>query len=81
VATQTREHPYVFAAASLIAGAAATAGLLWAASHQPERVVIGLGGRHDGQSERLAGCLDCHVPFFGTPGSRCLSPGCHVDIS
>jgi hypothetical protein len=51
---------------------------MWAQA-SPESVLIGLEGRHDGAggSERLAACLDCHVPFVGTPGSRCLGPGCH----
>ncbi len=49
----------------------------------PERVLIGLVGRHDGppEGERLAACLDCHVPFVGTPGSRCLGPGCHGELA
>jgi hypothetical protein len=49
------------------------------ADQKPERVLVGLSGRHDGArgNNRLAACLDCHVPFVGTPGSRCLSPGCH----
>lgn len=24
-----------------------------------------------------AACLDCHVPFSGTPSTRCLGPSCH----
>lgn len=31
-------------------------------------------------SERAA-CLDCHVPFSGTPSTRCLGPGCHGDLA
>jgi hypothetical protein len=56
--------------------------LLWAQA-SPETVLIGLEGRHDGAggSERLAACLDCHVPFVGTPGSRCLGPGCHGELA
>jgi hypothetical protein len=52
--------------------------LLWAWA-TPEDVVIGVPGRHDqlAGGERLADCLDCHVPFVGTPRTRCLGPGCH----
>ena len=73
------ERPYVFAGLCLF-GAALICGsiIAWAWS-SPELVLVGKPGRHDavGAEQRLAGCLDCHVPFIGTPGSRCLSPSCH----
>lgn len=83
VTAETRERPYALAVLSLGLGALLTAGLLWWASSSPEAVVIGLGGRHDqGKGgTRLASCLDCHVPFVGTPGTRCLSPGCHGELA
>lgn len=28
-----------------------------------------------------ADCLDCHVPFRGTPPTRCLAPGCHGSLA
>lgn len=28
-----------------------------------------------------AACLDCHVPFSGTPSTRCLGPGCHSALA
>lgn len=74
------DRPFVFAGLT-IAGAAMFTGLVILGSGlAPETVLIGLDGRHDAPSadeERMAGCLDCHVPFVGTPPSRCLSPGCH----
>ncbi len=78
------ERPYVFAAASLAIGFLLTAAMVAWSSQDPESVVIGQAGRHDapaGTSSRLANCLDCHVPFLGTPGSRCLSPGCHGELA
>lgn len=73
------DKPYVFAVfTTFIAIIVTLLMLLWGQS-SPEQVLIGLPGRHDGPEggERLAACLDCHVPFVGTPGSRCLGPGCH----
>jgi hypothetical protein len=70
-----------------VAGAfALTLFVLWWAGKDPESVVIGLPGRHDApdsdaSADRLADCLDCHVPFVGTPGTRCLGPGCHGDLA
>ena len=78
--TQNRtERPYAFAVFSIVVAFGLSFGLVvWAAS-SPETVLVGEPGIHDarGDSARLAGCLDCHVPFLGTPGSRCLSPSCH----
>lgn len=78
-AKQRKDRPYVFAIVTLILAGIVTAGMVAWASESPESVLIGLHGRHDarGDGVRLAACLDCHVPFVGSPGSRCLSPGCH----
>jgi hypothetical protein len=78
------DRPILFAMLSAAGALALTAGVLWWAQSDPEGVVIGMEGRHDAeraQSERLADCLDCHVPFVGTPGSRCLGPGCHGELA
>jgi hypothetical protein len=76
------EKPVAFAIATTLLAAVITASMLVWAQASPENVVIGLAGRHDGMNdERLAGCLDCHVPFVGTPGSRCLGPDCHGDLA
>lgn len=73
------ERPIWLATLSMvIASLATTALLLWAAV-DPVTVVVGAEGRHDRDQE--AGCLDCHVPFEGTPSSRCLAPGCHGDLA
>lgn len=74
-----RERPLLFTVATGFLAVALSAVMLWWASATPESVVIGLPGRHDQLVEgaRLADCLDCHVPFVGTPRSRCLGPGCH----
>lgn len=78
-----RERPYVLALISLGGGTLATIAVLAFALAKPESVVIGLDGRHDRieGGERLASCLDCHVPFVGTPASRCSSPGCHGELA
>ncbi len=79
-----RERPILFALLSVAGAFALMLFVLWWAGQDPEAVVIGLPGRHDAphdDSERLADCLDCHVPFVGTPGSRCLGPGCHGDLA
>jgi hypothetical protein len=82
VTEEVRERPYLLAALSIVAAAGLTAGILWWASESPESVLIGLAGFHDDASgERRAACLDCHVPFIGTPGSRCVSPGCHGQLA
>lgn len=81
--SEIRDKPFAFAIASVVfALVVACVVLLWA-QESPERVLIGLSGRHDGKDggERLAACLDCHVPFVGTPGSRCLGPGCHGELA
>jgi hypothetical protein len=84
-ASNRAERPLAFAL--LCAGIAivVTGSMLVWAQASPESVLIGLEGRHDhdsaGGSERLAACLDCHVPFVGTPGSRCLGPGCHGELA
>ena len=73
------DRPYAFALATFAGATVLTSAVVLWANVSPERVVIGVDGRHDAppDRERLADCLDCHVPFVGTPASRCLSPGCH----
>ncbi|MCK6551016.1 hypothetical protein L6R52_34585 [Myxococcota bacterium] len=77
------DRPFVFALGTSVLALGITAGVMWWGRESPERVLIGLEGRHDGPAggERLAACLDCHVPFVGTPGSRCLGPGCHGELA
>lgn len=78
------ERPILFAMASGALAFLLTASMLFWATRDPESVVIGLPGRHDAPYDttaRLADCLDCHVPFVGTPGSRCLGPGCHGELA
>src|SRR5687768_16647539 len=77
------DKPIVFAIATAMLALVITAAMLVWAQASPERVLIGLDGRHDGPSDgdRLAACLDCHVPFVGTPGSRCLGPDCHGELA
>lgn len=58
----------------LLAGGAVAGFVVWTAA-DPSGVVVGTEGQHDAAGG--ATCLDCHVPFVGTPASRCLSPGCH----
>ena len=77
------ERPYAFAVLAIFVAALVCGGLVsWAVS-SPEVVVIGASGQHDGppDGDRLAGCLDCHVPFLGSPGSRCLTPSCHGNLA
>ena len=69
----------LLATLSLLLAGAATAGLLESARRAPAAVVVGADGRRD-QREGAA-CLDCHVPFEGTPSSRCLAPGCHGELA
>jgi hypothetical protein len=76
------ERPYAFAILSGLAAIVLCGGLIFWAWSSPEFVLVGKQGKHDGRSDdRLAGCLDCHVPFIGTPGSRCLSPACHGPLA
>lgn len=81
--SQRKDKPFRFALLTVLLALLATGGVLAWAAASPERVLIGLKGRHDGQggSRRLADCLDCHVPFVGTPSSRCLGPGCHGELA
>lgn len=84
MATKRRTERPLLVAAISVAAAIVAGGLgLALALVSPESVVIGMHGRHDPRagSARLADCLDCHVPFVGTPGSRCLSPGCHGELA
>ncbi|MBI2375816.1 MAG: hypothetical protein HYV07_17620 [Deltaproteobacteria bacterium] len=78
------ERPYALAAVSVLCALAmGSLALAWA-QKSPEAVVIGLPGHHDvltSSGQRLASCLDCHVPFVGTPPSRCLSPACHAPLA
>lgn len=69
----------LLAALSLLLAVLATGGLLEWARRDPAAVVVGAKGRHDGPQG--ATCLDCHVPFEGTPSSRCLAPGCHGELA
>jgi len=78
------DRPYIFALITVSASAALAGIVLLLTSTMPETMLVGLEGRHDAPAaggERLASCLDCHVPFVGSPGSRCLSPGCHGDLA
>lgn len=59
------------------------AGLGWALV-SPNEALLGRLGQHDVArpgAQVPAGCLDCHVPFAGTPSTRCLGPGCHGDLA
>jgi hypothetical protein len=79
-----KERPILFALLSVAGAFALTTSVLWWAGEDPESVVIGLPGRHDAPvdgDDRTADCLDCHVPFVGTPGTRCLGPGCHGELA
>lgn len=81
---ESPERPYLLALASALAAAAVGAGVLVWGSASPEVVLVGRAGRHDAPAagaERHAACLDCHVPFVGTPASRCLGPGCHGELA
>jgi hypothetical protein len=84
-ASPRSDRPLAFALATAGIAVVVTGSVLVWAQVSPETVLIGLEGRHDhatvGGSERLAACLDCHVPFVGTPGSRCLGPGCHGELA
>ncbi|MCC7381813.1 MAG: hypothetical protein IT384_08290 [Deltaproteobacteria bacterium] len=77
------EHPYALAAGSLALAAGAVTALLVLAVQRPARTLVGVAGHHDppATNEPRAECLDCHVPFLGTPASRCLSPGCHGELA
>jgi hypothetical protein len=76
-------RPILFAVVTTAGATILSIAVLWWATLDPESVVIGMPGRHDAppSGERLADCLDCHVPFVGTPGSRCLGPGCHGELA
>ena len=53
----------------------------WAVA-APAEVLVGRRGLHDPPGpEPAADCLDCHVPFRGTPATRCLAPGCHGSLA
>lgn len=104
------ERPYLLALASALGAIAVGGAVLAWGTAQPERVVVGRAGHHDGRVRggggsvplgapsgddpgahdgrvgsaaggRHAACLDCHVPFVGTPASRCLGPGCHGELA
>lgn len=78
-----RERPLLVTIASLGLAALGVGIALYLADREPEWTVIGLPGRHDriASDQRRADCIDCHVPFVGTPGSRCLAPGCHGELA
>lgn len=73
------DRPVLLAALAVGLAGLSTAGLMVWAAHDPAAVVVGQPGRHDRGGG--ATCLDCHVPFEGTPSSRCLAPGCHGDLA
>ncbi len=73
----------IFLCFSLLLGLGAGATLLLFKEY-PRASLIGVPSRHDpalGKSDARAFCLDCHVPFVGSPSSRCLGPGCHSDLA
>jgi hypothetical protein len=81
---ESPERPYLLALASAVTAVAVGAGVFVWGSARPEQVLVGRAGRHDAPTadvERHAACLDCHVPFVGTPASRCLGPGCHGELA
>src|SRR5437867_12813845 len=80
---RAKDKPYVFALLTGVLAIIVTVVIMLWGNASPESVLIGLDGRHDGVAggDRLAACLDCHVPFVGTPGSRCLGPGCHGELA
>lgn len=45
---------------------------------RPARALLAEPGHH---RPSRAACLDCHVPFVGTPSTRCLGPGCHSSLA
>lgn len=76
-----REHPFLLGAASLlIAFGGAYLMFQWAIA-TPTAALVGRRGVHDAQPGTAATCLDCHVPFRGTPYTRCLAPGCHGSLA
>ena len=51
-------------------------------STSPRIALVGERGQHDPEDRpAFATCLDCHVPFVGTPGTRCSGPGCHGELA
>lgn len=82
-ATARKERPLLVTLVSMVLATLAVGIALWLADREPEWTVIGLPGRHDriANAQRRADCIDCHVPFVGTPGSRCLGPGCHGELA
>jgi len=73
------DRPVLIALLAIGLGILCTGALLSWAAHDPATVIVGQTGRHDQIGD--ATCLDCHVPFEGTPSSRCLGPGCHGDLA
>ncbi|MCB9653166.1 MAG: hypothetical protein H6729_03400 [Deltaproteobacteria bacterium] len=78
-----RERPLLLAASAFGVAMAAAGGLMVLSRAHPAEAIVGVAGTHDAPDgeRRRAGCLDCHVPFVGTPGSRCLGPGCHGELA
>ncbi|MEO1335794.1 MAG: hypothetical protein AAFV29_09115, partial [Myxococcota bacterium] len=72
-----QERPWRVVVWATVCASLATAGVLYMLRTAPVFTLIGRSGQHERPVQRLAECLDCHVPFVGTPASRCLSPGCH----
>lgn len=74
---------WLFGLSALVA-LVAGAGALLLSLNDPQKMLVGQPGWHDAVSDSAPGkaaCLDCHVPFVGTPRSRCLAPGCHDTLA
>ena len=74
------DRPWGYVLVTVLLSSSVTAAIAWAIFLAPERMLVGGTGQHEA-SGAAAECLDCHVPFVGTPASRCLSPGCHGDLA
>ena len=77
----TPERPWRYLTVTVLLATAASAGTLWLLRVAPGAALLGQPGHHGQTSGTTAECLDCHVPFVGTPASRCLSPGCHGNLA
>lgn len=74
-----RPHGVLTALAAALAGGAA----VWAYVREaPHAALVDRPSHHQpAGAAALARCLDCHVPFLGSPSTRCLGPGCHGDLA
>ena len=75
------DRPWRFLLLTVACALAAAALTGWALRAHPGFALVGQPGQHDQRGASAAACLDCHVPFVGTPASRCLSPGCHGNLA